>query len=222
MRESACKQLIFSSTCATYGEPEIVPIPEDHPQKPVNPYGQTKLEVERLIKTQSRDHGLAYAILRYFNAAGADPEGETGELHDPETHLVPLALQAAAGRLPQLKIFGDDYPTPDGTCIRDYIHVTDLVEAHLAALGYLRGGGSGECFNLANGNGFSVREVVTAVEKVTGRPVPVAITDRREGDPPILVGDAGLAHHLLRWKPEYASLERIIETAWKFMSGDAG
>jgi UDP-arabinose 4-epimerase len=208
--------IIFSSTCATYGEPDAVPIREDHPQRPVNPYGRSKLMVEQMIADMARAHGYGYVNLRYFNADGADPDGETGELHEPETHLIPLALQAAAGHGPQLQVFGEDYPTPDGTCIRDYIHVTDLADVHVLSLQHLLGGGDSASLNLANGNGFSVREVLEAVERVAGRPVPHEVAGRRPGDPPMLVGDATLARRILGWRPRYADLDTIIETAWKF------
>jgi UDP-arabinose 4-epimerase len=177
---------------------------------------RSKLMVEQMIADMARAHGYGYVNLRYFNAAGADPDGETGELHEPETHLIPLALQAAAGHGPQLQVFGEDYPTPDGTCIRDYIHVTDLADVHVLSLQHLLGGGDSASLNLANGNGFSVREVLEAVERVAGRPVPHEVAGRRPGDPPMLVGDATLARRILGWRPRYADLDTIIETAWKF------
>ena len=208
--------IIFSSTCATYGEPDSVPIREDHPQNPVNPYGRSKLMVEQMISDMADAHGFKFTNLRYFNAAGADPDGETGELHDPETHLVPLALQAAKGELEKLAVFGDDYPTEDGTCIRDYIHVTDLADVHLLALQHLLNGGGSTSYNLANGNGFSVKEVIDTVERVTGLQVPREIAGRRPGDPPALVGDASKVRDELGWRLRFASLEKIIETAWDF------
>jgi UDP-arabinose 4-epimerase len=208
--------IIFSSTCATYGNPNSIPLQEDHPQDPVNPYGRSKLMVEQIIADMAEAHGFRFVNLRYFNAAGADPEGETGELHDPETHLIPLALQAAKGELERLSVFGDDYPTADGTCIRDYIHVTDLVDAHLLALEHLLGGGSSASFNLANGNGFSVREVIRSIEQVTGLRVPFETVSRRPGDPPVLVGDATRIRDELGWQPRFTSLESIIRTAWDF------
>jgi UDP-arabinose 4-epimerase len=208
--------IIFSSTCATYGEPEQVPIPESHTQRPVNPYGETKLKVEQLLSARAAASKLRYINLRYFNAAGADPDGETGELHDPETHLIPLALQAAEGHLEKLQIFGDDYPTPDGTCIRDYIHVTDLVDAHVLALEHLIEGGKSDSFNLANGNGFSVKEVIEAVEKVTGNLVPTETVARRPGDPPKLIGDASRVRDQLNWKPLFHNLEDMVKSAWTF------
>jgi len=216
MRAMAQPLIVFSSTCAIYGEPEAVPIAEDHPQRPLSPYGHTKRMVEQMLADMESAHGFRFVALRYFNAAGADPDGETGELHDPETHLVPLALQTAAGRLEKLKVFGDDYPTPDGTCIRDYIHVSDLADAHVAALRHLLGGGGSLGLNLANGNGFSVREVVECVERVTGRAVPVEVAGRRAGDPPSLVGDASRARRMLGWKPRLTSLDDIVRSAWEF------
>ena len=214
--------IIFSSTCATYGEPDSVPMGEDHRQCPVNPYGRSKLMVETMIADMAVSHGFSYVNLRYFNAAGADPDAETGELHDPETHLVPLALQAANGQLDKLQVFGTDYPTPDGTCIRDYIHVSDLADAHVLALRYLLDGGENASFNLANGHGFSVKEVIEAVERVTALAVPVEMAARRPGDPPALVGDATAIREALGWQPQIASLERIIETAWAFEQARKG
>ncbi len=209
-------KIIFSSTCATYGEPREVPITESHPQNPVNPYGETKLEMEQAIIEWAESTGGTAVMFRYFNAAGADPDSDTGECHEPETHLIPLALQAAAGDIEALMIHGDDYPTPDGTCIRDYIHVTDLADAHVLGLDQPQVAGETNVFNLGNGNGFSVREVISAVETVTGRPVPVQVGDRRVGDPPRLVGDSSLAREDLGWNPQRDDLETIIETAWKW------
>jgi len=220
MRDHNIDRMIFSSTCATYGVPEVVPIPEDHPQQPINPYGASKLMVERMLADAGAAHRLRAIALRYFNAAGADPEAETGEDHDPETHLIPLVLDAAAGRRPQVTVFGNDYPTPDGTCIRDYIHVTDLAQAHVLALRELEGAacqGPGPLFrayNLGNGQGFSVKEVIGMAERVTGRKVPVQMGERRPGDPPVLIGDAGKMVGDLGWRPEYAELENIVRTAW--------
>jgi UDP-arabinose 4-epimerase len=216
MRQMSQPRIIFSSTCATYGDPVEMPMTEQHPQKPVNPYGQTKLDVERLIAQEAEHCGLQFINLRYFNAAGADPEGETGELHDPETHLIPLALQAATGKIPKLQVFGDDYPTPDGTCVRDYIHVTDLVEAHVLALKYLLAGGASDSYNLANGNGYSVMQVIRVAEQVTGRKIPFEITGRRAGDPPRLIGDARRALTGLGWRPQRGDLHEIIQTAWNY------
>ncbi|ADC62889.1 UDP-glucose 4-epimerase GalE [Allochromatium vinosum] len=216
MRDHAIPHIVFSSTCATYGIPDRTPITEDHPQRPINPYGASKLMVERMLADFEQAHGLGWIALRYFNAAGADPEGEVGEDHDPETHLIPLALQAAAGRGPQLQVFGDDYPTPDGSCIRDYIHVADLAEAHVRSLAHLRAGEGSGAFNLGTGQGASVLEVIAAAERVTGRPVPRAIGPRRPGDPPVLYADADKARRLLGWEPRYRDLAETIEHAWKW------
>lgn len=209
-------QLVFSSTCATYGMPEAIPMPETHPQRPINPYGASKLMVERMLADFGAAHGLRSIVFRYFNAAGADPSGTIGEMHDPETHLIPLALQAAAGVRPALEIFGTDYPTADGTCIRDYIHVTDLADAHALGLKHLTAGNGSDIFNLGNGNGFSVKQVITAAERVTGRKVPWKAAPRRAGDPHALVGSADRARRILGWKPRFADLGVIIETAWKW------
>ena len=214
MRDHGLDKMIFSSTCATYGVPQSIPIPEDHPQQPINPYGASKLMIERMLADFDTAHGLRSIALRYFNAAGADPEGEIGEAHDPETHLIPLVLDAAAGRRPALTVFGDDYATPDGTCIRDYIHVTDLADAHVRALKVLEQGSNSRAYNLGNGAGFSVREVISAAEAITGRRVPVNIGARRPGDPPRLVGDAARARDELGWSPRYAGLDDILQTAW--------
>lgn len=213
-RDHGIGQFIFSSTCATYGIPQVSPIPETHPQDPVNPYGASKLMIERMLRDFDLAHGLRSIALRYFNAAGADPDGEIGEVHDPETHLIPLVLDAAAGRRPWVTVFGDDYETPDGTCIRDYIHVTDLAQAHVLALQALESGVHSTAFNLGNGRGFSVREVIAHAVEVTGREVPVVIGPRRLGDPPRLVGDASRAIRELGWRPRLAELRTIIETAW--------
>jgi len=209
------KHVVFSSTCATYGIPAKVPIPESHPQWPINPYGWSKLFVERLLESFDRAHGLRFVALRYFNAAGATER--CGEHHDPETHLIPLALGAAAGRGPQLKIFGSDYPTPDGTAVRDYIHVTDLGEAHLAALAHLGRGGGSELLNLGTGTGCSVLEVIGAARRVTGRDVPYERAERREGDPPRLVADASRARAVLGWTAKRPSLDGIVRSAWEWM-----
>jgi UDP-glucose 4-epimerase len=208
------KQLIFSSTCATYGEPEEIPITETHPQRPINPYGQSKLMVEQILKDYDHAYGLRSVRLRYFNAAGADPDGGIGEDHDPETHLIPLVLDAAIGKRESVSIFGTDYDTPDGTCVRDYIHVTDLAEAHVLGLRYLQNGGATDVFNLGNSRGFSVREVIDTARKVTGREIKVVEGGRRAGDPAELVGSAEKIKRVLGWKPQFASLEKIIETAW--------
>ncbi|MEN6292852.1 MAG: UDP-glucose 4-epimerase GalE [Methanobacterium sp.] len=216
MLEENVKYFVFSSTCATYGNPVEIPITENHPQNPINPYGKGKLMVETVLKDYSDAYGLKYASLRYFNAAGADPGGEVGELHNPETHLIPLILDVAAGRREDIKIFGTDYDTPDGTCIRDYIHVTDLAEAHILALEYLQNGGKSDFFNLGNGNGFSVKEVIETAEKVTGKDIKAVEAERRAGDPPILVGSSDKAKEKLNWKPKYDELSTIIETAWNW------
>jgi len=209
------KHVVFSSTCATYGIPTKVPIPESHPQWPINPYGWSKLFVERLLESFDRAHGLRFVALRYFNAAGATER--CGEHHDPETHLIPLALRAAAGRGPSLKVFGSDYPTPDGTAVRDYIHVADLGEAHLAALAHLRRGGGSELVNLGTGTGCSVLEVIAAARRVTGRDVPFERGERREGDPPRLVADASRARAVLGWTAKRPSLDDIVRSAWHWM-----
>ena len=212
MLDAGVRDVVFSSTCATYGEPQRVPIAEDHPQSPVNPYGETKLAVEKMLHWYGQAYGIRYAALRYFNAAGADPDGEVGETHDPETHLIPLAIEAAVGA-GDLSIFGTDYPTPDGTAIRDYIHVADLADAHLRALAKLRDGAAALRLNLGTGRGHSVREVVAAVRKVTGRDVRVREVGRRAGDPPALVADARQAATVLGWQPRYPELEIIVEHA---------
>jgi UDP-arabinose 4-epimerase len=220
MRDHGIDKLIFSSTCSTYGMPQAIPIPEDHPQRPINPYGASKLMVERMLRDFDQAHGLRSVSLRYFNAAGADPDGETGEDHEPETHLVPLVLDAAAGKRPHVTIFGDDYDTADGTCIRDYIHVTDLAEAHVLALQALDQGAATTAYNLGNGRGFSVKEVIEAARRVTGRSIPVGLGPRRPGDPPTLVGDAGKAIAQLGWRPRHAELSTIVATAWKWTMRD--
>jgi UDP-arabinose 4-epimerase len=213
-----CRNIVFSSTCATYGVPERLPLAEDSPQQPVNPYGYTKLVVERLLKDAETAHGIRHVALRYFNAAGGDPDGELGEAHDPETHVIPLVLFAAMGQRPDVKVFGQDYPTPDGTCIRDYVHVSDLADAHVAALAWLSDGKPSEAFNLGNGRGFSVAEVVKAVEKVTGRSVPAEMCARRPGDPPVLVSDSAKARRLLDWVPQFSDLEDQIRHAWAWFA----
>ena len=217
MRNHGCNIIIFSSTCATYGVPETVPITEDMPQKPINPYGATKLMVERIFKDYAQAYGLKFVVLRYFNAAGADPDGEIGESHDPETHIIPLVLDAALGRRPDIKVFGTDYPTPDGSCVRDYIHVSDLAQAHLLALRYLENGGKSDFFNLGNEKGTSVLEIVDAVKRVTGKEFKVTLADRRPGDPPYLVGSSEKAKHVLGWKPQYVDVKTIVRhaAAWK-------
>jgi UDP-arabinose 4-epimerase len=216
MIDAGVRDIVFSSTCATYGEPVKVPMSEDHPQNPVNPYGETKLAVEKILRWYSQAYDLRYAALRYFNAAGADPDGEVGEDHDPETHLIPLAIAAALGERGALDVFGTDYPTPDGTAIRDYIHVVDLAEAHVLSLAKLRAGTKELHLNLGTGRGQSVREVVSTVSKVAGRPVPFREVGRRAGDPPALVADARKAAEVLGWKTRYADLEVIVEHAFRW------
>lgn len=211
-------KVIFSSTCATYGIPRSMTIAEDHPQKPINPYGVSKLMIEQIMHDFDRAYGLRSICLRYFNAAGADIDGEIGEVHDPETHLIPLLLDVAVGMRPAITVFGNDYETRDGTCIRDYIHVTDLANAHVLALQSLEAGSRSTAYNLANGRGFSVTEVIGTVEAVTKKRVPTIIGTRRRGDPAQLVGDATKAKTELGWFPEYQSLNTIIETAWRWHS----
>ena len=214
--EAGVKTLIFSSTCAVYGEPATVPIEESIPRQPVNPYGVSKLFFEQALEAYGRAYGFRYASLRYFNAAGADESGEIGELHDPETHLIPLALSAAAGRGPELQIFGSDYPTPDGTCVRDYIHVNDLADVHVKALEHLAAGKESLAVNVGTGKGHSVREVIAAVESVSGKSVPHRIGPRRAGDPPELVANPAKAQALLQWRAT-RSLKEIVSTAWSWM-----
>jgi UDP-arabinose 4-epimerase len=213
MREAGVDKIVFSSTCATYGTPAEVPIRETAPQLPVNPYGETKLAIERALHWYGEAYGLRSMSLRYFNAAGADPEGEIGERHEPETHLVPLVLEAALGERQQIDIYGTDYPTPDGTAIRDYIHVQDLAEAHLRALEHLGAGRQSVALNLGTGRGCSVREVIRAAEAVIGKPIPSRVTARRPGDPPVLVADPGLAAKLLGWRAQVSDLATIVRTA---------
>lgn len=205
---------IFSSTAAVFGEPEYVPIDEKHPMMPINPYGRTKLIVEQMLADYDHAYGLKSIALRYFNAAGADPETRIGERHVPESHLIPLVLQAASGRRDSISIFGQDYDTPDGTCIRDYIHICDLCEAHLLAIKALQANNKSAAYNLGNGNGFSVKEVIDTAKDVTGKNIKVEIADARTGDPARLVADAALARKELNWKPEFSSLNEIIRHAW--------
>jgi UDP-glucose 4-epimerase len=212
--EAGVKSVVFSSTCATYGEPREVPIPENHPQWPINPYGWSKLFVERMLGDFERAYGLRFVALRYFNAAGAT--ARRGEHHEPETHLVPLVLDAAAGRRARVSVFGADYPTPDGTAVRDYVHVADLGDAHLLALRHLRDERGSQRLNLGNGTGYSVLEVIEATRRVTGRDVPFEEMPRREGDPPRLVADARQARRVLGWAPRHPSLEDIIRSAWEW------
>ncbi|MCY7286616.1 MAG: UDP-glucose 4-epimerase GalE [Cyanobacteria bacterium CAN_BIN43] len=210
------KKFVFSSTCATYGVPIAVPIAEDHPQAPINPYGATKLMVERILADFDEAHEFKSVCFRYFNAAGADPDGLLGEDHDPETHLIPLVLQTALGIRDSIAIFGTDYPTPDGTCIRDYIHVTDLATAHVLGLEYLLQGNNSNIFNLGNGGGFSVKEVIEAAREVTGKEIAVVERDRRPGDPPALVGSSEKAQKILGWRSQYADIHKILTHAWNW------
>jgi UDP-arabinose 4-epimerase len=219
MRAAGVNSIVFSSTCAVYGTPETIPITENTPPDPVNPYGATKMMVERILADYHRAYGLRYIALRYFNAAGADPDGEIGEAHDPETHLIPLALDAAAGKRGELTVFGDTYPTPDGTCIRDYIHVTDLARAHVLALRYIEASDRTPVslsINLGTGRGSSIFEIIRAGEEVTGRKIPFRIVPPRAGDPPVLVADPGSALAVLNWKAEFADIRQILRHAWNF------
>jgi UDP-glucose 4-epimerase len=216
MLAASIKKFVFSSTCATYGVPQFIPLTEDHPQNPINPYGMTKLMVEQILS----DFDVAYRFksvrFRYFNAAGADPRGLLGEDHNPESHLIPLVLMTALGKRESISIFGTDYPTPDGTCIRDYIHISDLADAHILGLEYLLKDGESAVFNLGNGNAFSVREVIAAAEEVTGITIPVQECDRRPGDSPVLIGTSEKAKNLLGWKPCYPDIKDIVAHAWQW------
>jgi len=216
MRRNGVSAFVFSSSAAVYGEPQYAPLDEVHPRAPVNPYGRTKWMVEQILGDYDSAYGLKAVSLRYFNAAGADPEARIGERHEPESHLIPLGLQAASGRRESIQVFGRDYDTPDGTCIRDYIHVNDLCQAHLAALDRVVGGGESAAYNLGNGNGFSVNEVIETARQVTGREIKVVDSPRRPGDPAVLVADAGLARKELGWEPQRPGLESIIEDAWRW------
>jgi UDP-arabinose 4-epimerase len=216
MLQAGVKKIVFSSTCAIYGSPAGVPIAESAPQIPVNPYGESKRFVERALKWYSDAYGLAWVALRYFNAAGADPEGELGEQHDPETHLIPQAILAALGQAPELKIYGSDHPTSDGSAIRDYVHVADLASTNFQALEYLRAGGASVALNLGSGQGHSVLEVVRAVEASTGRNVPAQVVARRAGDPPVLLADTRRAKEILGWTPQHSTFENIIATAHRW------
>ncbi len=216
------EQIVFSSSCTTYGLPLKLPMDETHPQSALSPYGESKLMVERFLLWYRAAYGLRSLALRYFNAAGADPDGQIGEEHDPETHLIPLAVRAAQGRGAVLTIFGDDFATPDGTAIRDYIHVTDLADAHVRALNYLEGGGTCTALNLGSGRGCSIREVIRSVERVSGRSVPWRLAPRREGDAPAMVADASRAAVELSWKPSFSNLDTLVETAWRWFSSRVG
>lgn len=216
MVENNVKKIVFSSTAATYGEPESIPILEIDKTEPTNTYGETKLSMEKMFKWVSKAHDLRYVSLRYFNACGAHISGKIGEDHSPESHLIPLILQVPNGKREAISIFGEDYQTKDGTCIRDYIHVTDLAQAHILAVKYLNEGNESNIFNLGNGIGFSVKEVIDTARKVTGHPIPAVISPRRAGDPAQLIASSDKAKSVLGWKPEHAELEKIIETAWKW------
>jgi UDP-glucose 4-epimerase len=214
MRDHKVGPLVFSSTAAVYGEPLYTPINEQHPTNPLNPYGRSKLMVEHMLADFASAYGQKYIALRYFNAAGADPQARIGERHDPETHLIPLALQAISGKRPPLQLFGQDYDTPDGTCIRDYIHVDDLASAHILAINHLNNGGESGVFNLGSNHGYSVNEVIQTAAQVTGKAVPLTYAPRRPGDPATLVADAALAKKVLGWQPKYTDLNQIIQHAW--------
>ncbi|WP_394218177.1 UDP-glucose 4-epimerase GalE [Halobacillus trueperi] len=210
------KRIVFSSTAAVYGEPKQIPIQENDPTQPTNPYGETKLAIEKMLKWAKQAYGIQYTVLRYFNVAGADVKGRIGEDHRPETHLIPIVLQVALGKRKKIMIFGDDYPTADGTCIRDYIHVEDLVAAHLQAIDRLKKGGTSTIYNLGNGQGFSVKEIIESVRKVTGHPVPAEVAPKRAGDPAQLVASSEKARKELGWSPQYSEVEKMIESAWKW------
>ena len=214
MLEAGAKNFVFSSTAATYGEPQYTPIDEEHPKVPQNPYGLSKRMVEQMLAAFDHAHGLKHVALRYFNASGGFPE--RGEDHTPETHLIPLILQVALGQRECISIFGDDYPTEDGTCVRDYIHIDDLAQAHLLALDYLKGGGASTQINLGNGKGYSVKEVIDVVRRVTGHPIPTKICDRRPGDPSVLVASSERARQVLGWNPQHPELEKIVQSAWQW------
>ena len=216
MRDHGVKNFIFSSTCATYGDPQYVPMDEKHPQKPINPYGESKFFVEHILRAFDHAYGLRYTALRYFNASGCDPEGRIGESHDPETHLIPLILQVATGKRPSVGIFGTDYDTPDGTAIRDYIHVLDLAQAHSLALDRLRAGTESAIYNLGSEQGYSVKDVIETCERVTGASIKAVEQPRRAGDPPRLIASATKAKAELSWRPRYQDLNEIISTAWKW------
>ncbi len=217
MRRHAVTRIVFSSTCATYGDPVQMPMTESHPQVPISPYGRTKLHMEHMLQDYARAYGLSIAALRYFNAAGAHPQGDIGEVHEPETHLIPLVLQVALGQRSDIAIFGDDYPTDDGTCVRDYVHVCDLADAHLRALSALEAGERDLRLNLGTGTGYSVKQVIECARRVTGHAIPARIAPRRPGDPPKLISGGTAARDRLGWKPVRADLETIVEDAWRFL-----
>jgi len=221
MRIAGVRRIVFSSTTATYGVPERIPITEDESQQPINPYGFSKLVIERALADYARAYGFAYAALRYFNAAGASPDGSLGEDHDPETHLIPIVLSVALGRRESVTVFGNDYPTPDGTCIRDYVHVDDLGRAHILALDHLEAG-QGLLLNLGTGRGASVQEVIDACRRATGHEIPAVVGSRRDGDPPELVADSTRAQRLLGWQPEYTTIDQIVDTAWNWHRSHPG
>jgi UDP-glucose 4-epimerase len=216
MRKANIKRFIFSSTAATFGTPQYTPIDENHPQNPINPYGRSKLMVEQMLEDFDRAYGLKSVCLRYFNAAGADPEGELGERHSPETHLIPLVLQAASGKRSHISVYGRDYDTPDGTCVRDYVHVSDLCEAHWLGLQSLMDGAGSQNYNLGNGNGFSVQEVIDTAKWVTGKPIPELDAPRRSGDPNRLVANATRAKKFLGWEPQFTDLRTIVRHSWEW------
>lgn len=222
MREFGCKRFIFSSTCATYGNPQYMPIDENHPQLPINSYGSSKLMLEMMVKDYARAYDFQYIFLRYFNASGAWEDGSIGEDHTPETHLIPLIFEAIKGQRPYISVFGTDYPTHDGTCVRDYIHVLDLAQAHILAIQHLINGGNSEAINLGTGTGNSVKEVIEACKRVIGLDVPVQYADRREGDPAVLVANNQKARSVLSWQPRFQQIDDIIRTAWNWSNGPKG
>jgi UDP-glucose 4-epimerase len=222
MQQAGVKHFIFSSTAAVYGEPQQTPITEAHPCEPTNPYGATKLAVERMLHDVSHANDMTFSILRYFNAAGADATGSIGERHEPETHLIPLVLQVATGQREAIRIFGDDYPTPDGTCLRDYIHVSDLTRAHLLALEALLNGAGNSIYNLGNSTGYSVKQVIETARAITGHPIPAIVDTRRAGDPAILIAGSGHIRNSLGWQPAYESIEDIIQSAWTWHQQETG
>jgi UDP-arabinose 4-epimerase len=222
MRECSVGKIVFSSSCAVYGSPKVVPIPEETPYAPINPYGTTKMFCERMLQDCAAAFPLSFIALRYFNAAGADPEGEIGECHVPETHAIPLLLEVAAGQSKSFTIFGDDYPTADGTCVRDYIHVSDLADAHVKAVRALLDGAESTALNLGTGRGWSVRELVASVREITGCKFSVQVGARRPGDPPALIADASRARHQLGWRPRYSELNTQVRHAWEWRNGECG
>ena len=222
MRRHGVKNIVFSSTASVYGMPDVIPVTEEAAPRPINPYGESKLAAERMLKWFGQAYGIKYVAFRYFNVAGAHDSGKIGENHDPETHLIPIVIKTAQGELKELELYGDDYPTPDGTCIRDYVHVMDLVDAHMLAVKRLEGGGESATYNLGSGNGFSNKEIVDAVKKITGVDFTVNLKERRPGDPPVLVAYSEKARRELGWKPTRTDMENIIRTAWKWHSKEEG